>query len=232
MDEWSYVLPDVPAGDIELRHGYTLGTVNRLATAAAMKDVWHQSIPLSVRLEITYCSMVEYLYKADAEPTSNELISAAWKAVRRYVEDEWHTHGVSRTKSVYHGAETMPNFQRYWSDHNKSTPSHEDRVIDRLALPQVWSKLRPRQQELLIALAVHRDYESAAASVGVQRSTFISSVGAARRDFYRFWYEHEKPPRKWGVDRPRRVPNARRATIADAMRMRRQRRRKREEDDR
>lgn len=224
MDDWSEVLPAVPSGDVELRHGYTLGTVNRLATGATKRDVWHQSLPFSERLEIAYSAMVEYLYITEERPTANELINAAWKATRRCVEDEWHTHGVSRANSVYDGAETMPCYQRYWSGHGGNTPSAEERVVERLALWQIWARLGPRQQELLLALAAHRDYGQAASHLNIKHSTFIKSVGAARRDFYRLWYEGEKPPRKWGSERSRTVPGVRQATMQRLIRQRRRRR--------
>lgn len=55
--------------------------------------------------------MVEHLYVVESPPKANELINVAWRATRRYVEYEWHTHGVSRQRTVYDGAETMTNYQ-------------------------------------------------------------------------------------------------------------------------
>lgn len=89
--------------DTELRHGYTLSEISELARAAVWRDVWHQSLPLPERQDIAWSAIAEHLYASDRKPARDELIRAAWNALRAETEAEWHTHGVSRTTTVYDG---------------------------------------------------------------------------------------------------------------------------------
>ncbi|MER7277986.1 hypothetical protein ABT369_26445 [Dactylosporangium sp. NPDC000244] len=196
------VLPSVPPGDVELRHGYTLGEINRLATTAVVRDVFHQSLPFAERLETAWSAMVECLYAAEAAPRAGELIRAAWNGLRAQAEDEWRTHGIGRA-SVVDGDATMVNFWRYWWPQARTTPSPEDRVVDRVALTQIWPMLSPTYQRLLVALAVYDDYGRAAEALHRPRGSFTTHISAARREFLGWWHQGEAPSRVWGQDRRR-----------------------------
>ncbi|MEV6922925.1 hypothetical protein AB0M46_00225 [Dactylosporangium sp. NPDC051485] len=195
-------LPSVPPGDVDLRHGYTLGGINRLARAAVSRDVFHQSLPFAERLETAWSAIVECLYAADEAPRSGDLIRAGWNGLRARVEDEWRTHGIGRA-GVIDGDATMVNFWRYWWPQTRATPSPEDRVVDRLALAQIWPLLTPTYQRLLLALAVHDDYGRAAEALQRPRGSFTTHVSAARREFLGWWHQGETPSRVWVQDRRR-----------------------------
>jgi hypothetical protein len=226
MSDWDGVLPVVPAGDVELRHGYPLGAVNRLAMAAVRRDVWHRSLPVAERLEIAWSAIVESLYDCENPPPSSALIRAAWNAMRAHVENEWHTHGVSRTRSVYEGDQAMPNYWRYWWPQTRTTSSPENWIVEQMALWQIWEQLRPRHQELLMALAIHDDYGLAAKSLGYdKRQTYVTLLSKARREFFELSHEGEQPSRMWGQDRRRRTPGARQNSATTTLSRRTTRRR-------
>jgi hypothetical protein len=46
-------------------------------------------------------------------------------------------------------------FMRYWHDTGSASP--EERVTEYLALAQIWPRLRPKDRELLAAMAEHED---------------------------------------------------------------------------
>jgi len=106
----------------ELRYGYTFAEITRLANAAVWRDVWHQSLPLPERQDIAWLAIAEHLYACDREPQPDELVRAAWTALRAETEAEWHTHGVSRQGSIFDGDQTMTGFARYWYGPGKNTP--------------------------------------------------------------------------------------------------------------
>jgi hypothetical protein len=196
------ILPFVPDGDVELRHGYTLSVVNEMAVSAVMRGAWYRSLPLTERLDAAYGAIIEHLYATDVKPDSGELFRAAWNAMRRHVEDDWHTRGVSRRSSVYDGAKTMPSYWRYWSSHAQNTVSHENRLVEQIALWQIWDELRPSHQRILTALAELDDHRLAATSLGyTKRSGYSVMLSDARRAFLRLWHEHEQPSKPWGHDR-------------------------------
>jgi hypothetical protein len=205
------------AEDTKLRHGYTLRDIEHLAHAAVHRDVWHQSLPLADRLDIAWSAIVEHLYSCEEQPTKASLIRAAWAALRHKVEDEWHTHGVCRTTSVYDGDQVMPNFWRFWWTQAGPTPSPEDRVVEGAALRQIWAALSPPHQAVLAALAALDDYGMAAQSLGRRRQTLVTQVSRARREFLALWHEHEAPSRPWGTDRRRNPDSAHNKTHKNVM---------------
>ncbi len=174
------------SADPELCHGYTLSEINRLASVAVWRDVWHQSLPLPDRHDIAWSAVAEYLYASDHKPTSGELIRAAWSALRAETEAEWHTHGVSRTGSVFDGDQAMPQFARYWFTFARSTRDPEEPIIERIALHQIWEALPEKHQVLIAALA--------AAALGRPRQSFVSMLAEARKAFRELWHEGELPP--------------------------------------
>jgi hypothetical protein len=66
---------------------------------------------------------------------------------------------------------------RYWHDTGRAGP--EERITERLALAQIWPRLRPKDRELLAAMAEHEDYGKAAAALGKTRHTYATEIGRA-----------------------------------------------------
>ena len=73
----------------------------------------------------------------------------------------------------------------------------ENAVIDRLALAQIWPRLRPVHQKTLAALTAYHDYGLAAAALGISRTWFTTRLSAARREFLALWHESEPLPQLW-----------------------------------
>jgi hypothetical protein len=62
-------------------------------------------------------------------------------------------------------------------------PGPEEKVAERVALAQIWPRLRPVHCEVLTALAACGDYGLAAESLGKSRKTFTQQISTARREF-------------------------------------------------
>jgi hypothetical protein len=184
---------------IELRYGYTFSEISRLTNIAVRRDVWHQSMPVPERLDIAWSAIAEHLYSCAEKPEPGTLIRAAWSALQAETEATWHTHGVSRSAAVFDGDQTMPGFARYWSARNTLGP--EERIVERIALGQIWGAL-PEEHKLLISvLAMTDDYGKAAEALGKIRQTYVTQLSSARRSFRELWHEGETPSRHWGTDR-------------------------------
>ncbi len=181
---------------VELRFGYTLDSLDRLAHFAARRKLWHRGTELSVRVEVAWSAMAEHLYAAEQPPTVGELIQVGWQAITGHVEDRRQFHGHARDADG-----TGPKFERYWRYVAAPAPSPEDRIVERLALEQIWPHLRPVHRDALAALAAHGDYAQAAQAVGASYVTFKSQVSRARREFLALWHEGETPSRPWVRDR-------------------------------
>jgi hypothetical protein len=191
-------LPAQPARDVVLRHGYTLAQVSQLSVLAVRRQLWYQAADFDERLEVAWAAIIEHLYTCDQPPLPSEVIRAGWQAIGTHVDKEHRFHGLD-THDRYAGI--TGGFERYWWYAARPAGSPEERVAERVALAQIWPRLRPVHREVLAALAAHDDYGTAAESLGKSRKTFTQQVSTARREFLALWHEGEAPSRPWGTDR-------------------------------
>jgi hypothetical protein len=183
--------------EAELRHGCTLDRLTRLAHFAARRKRWAGGIALSVRYEVAFAAIAEHLYAAEEPPAIGELIEAGWQAIARHVDAESQFLGRAHDGPAGPGR----NFERYWRAVAAPVDGPEDKVIDRLALAQIWPRLTRANQEAFAALAAHGDYQRAAAALGIPYTTFKSRISDGRRQFLALWHDGETPSRPWVRDR-------------------------------
>lgn len=190
--------------DIELRYGYTLGDLDRIARGAA-KRTRAAVGTVAERHDIARYGAVEALYASDGPIAEPLLFRAAVAALWAESKNSRHLEGRrwidDHTGTGFGAIGSMPNFVRYWGDANRATPSPEARVVDRMTLAQILPTLTPGQRAALVALAVHDDYALAAEALGLAYSTFVSRVSVARERFLALWHEGEQPSKPWGRDR-------------------------------
>ena len=186
---------DAPA-DTELRHGYTMDSLTRLAHFAARRKQWNGGTELPVRFEVAWSAMAEHLYAAEQPPTAGELIHAGWKAMAEHTDARRQFLG-----RAHDGPGPWRGFERYWRHVAAPADSPEDKIIEQLALAQIWPCLRPVHREALTALAIHGGYQRAAQALGITYSTFKSRISTGRREFLALWHQGETPSRPWVRDR-------------------------------
>jgi len=195
------VLPPKSAGDMELRHGYTLDQVRGLSIWTVLHDRFHAFADFDERLEVAWHAIIEHLYTCDQPPARPEVIKAAWRAIGQHTKrDEHFRRGYSNDERD-RDASASTGFARYWLDSAQPASGPEERATEYLALGQIWARLRPAHRELLAAMAEHEDYGQAAAALGKSRHAYATEVGRARRAFRELWHEGETPSRTWGADR-------------------------------
>jgi hypothetical protein len=204
------------AAAAELRHGFTLESLTRLAHFAARRGHYDRGIPLPERFEAAWSAMAESLYAAEEEPSIEDLLQAGWLAIRHYAERDRQFRGRAHDGPAGPGR----NFERYWHAVSAPVDSPEDRLIDRIALDQIWPRLTPASREALTALAACEDYRRAAESLGLGYRTFVCRISEARRQFLRLWHDGEKPSRLWVRDR-REGPGTDMHTVTYFLRSRR-----------
>ena len=231
------VEPEIPNVDYgtprsltEVRHGFTLAQLDRIAALATNTGralVMHYQD----RRDEAWSAIVEHLYAAEEPPTSHQLVEVGRSAIYDLIRSEFREMGFYRqhTDGVTHGPGSSPKFRWYWECITVPARSPEGPVVERMALAQILPRLAPAQRKAIIALAATDRYETAAALLGVSSSAFKSSIALGRRRFRELWHEGETPSRPWGTDRradrrgvrkvmetfTRRARDARRRVAAD-----------------
>jgi hypothetical protein len=208
--------------DPTLRHGYTLTRLDELARTAVFRSYW-RFISVQEQFDIARSAIAEGIYAAAEMPTPDHLVRLGVKAIRAHVSDLENTWGVYLTG---HGGNLEPGtrkarFEKVWTSLAGPTPSHEDRIVDVTALRQIWPRLTPTHQAVLLALATYGDYDRAATALGKRYHNFVSHIHNARKEFLRLWHEGEAPSGMWGRDQ-RRLSGPRERSIT-ALRIRRAR---------
>lgn len=210
---------------MELRHGYTLDDLHDIArlavhVAGAAAGNWHE------RYDVAWSAIAEHLYAAETRPSQPDLVRAGRLALYAVIDDYRQAYGFyrRRTDGGQHGIGSSPAFQAYWWDLCGAgvARSPEGRIVERTALSQIMPTLTPAQKQALLALAVHDDYQTAAAAIGVRYTSFKSTIALARRRFLAAWHEGEAPSKPWGCDRRVRNDGTRsdRASLSGTLRRR------------
>lgn len=204
----------------DIRHGYTLADLDRLARAAITRNPWYRAADADERYAVAWHTIAEHLYTADQPPAAHDLIRAAWRAADAHTMRTGEERGHGRARGEHYAGRTdMPRWHAYWETVTRHAASPEEPVVERLALAQIWPRLTLAHQQALTALAAHGDYQAAADAVGASRATFYARVRHARAAVLALWWEGETPRRGW---RDRRVqsPAGRRQSASTHIRRR------------
>jgi hypothetical protein len=184
----------------ELLHGYTLADLQRCARIAATSAGMFAS-DAADRYEVALSGIAEYLYSAEHPPREHQLVSAGretiWEEAKATLR---HCGYTTPNQRATHGSGTAPRFTAYWDAVSAPADSHEERLVERVALAQIMPALTPRQREIVGALAAFDGYRAAADALAMQYKTYAGYLAEARRRFLRLWHEGETPSRMWSTD--------------------------------
>ena len=186
---------DTSAPD-HIRHGYTLRDLNRMARAACIADRTLSS-DLTTRFDTAWSAIATALCEADQPPTRNALVETGWKAIYADVKAARRLYGVDSTGRSGEVA-SAPRYAAYWT-HIPHQP--DEGIIERLAVHQILATLPEHLREAVVALAVHDDYQKAAAALGIKYTALTVRMSLARRQFRARWFAPESAPPIRGTDR-------------------------------
>lgn len=175
-----------------LWHGYTLNDIHQLATHVVRVDRWRKDLDTRDRHDAARYAITEHLITTKQPPTRRELVDIGLRATDRHVADEMHHRGYDK-RNLAAGPGGLPGYQRYWQASGR-TP-FDERVIERIALAQIWPCLTTVQQQAVMALALTDDHQAAADTLGLPLTAFSGRMLKARRRARALWHEHETPAR-------------------------------------
>lgn len=203
----------------EIQHGYTLREVDILVRRGIVRNAWYQGIDRDERYAIGWHAAIELLYTAEAAPKPWDLMNATWRAADNWTGRDGTEHGVPRQRGdSYTGRDDMPKFWAYWA--LRTVGGVDEPVVERLALAQIWPRLKPDHREALQALAAYEDYAAASDALGLKYHTFCARIRLARLRFDELWMEGETPRKRWR-DKRVQTPDGQRASLSVHIRKRR-----------
>lgn len=176
--------------------GYTFSELTEIARRVTAGCRWGDRFGFAERFDIAWAGIVDYLAGCDAAPERFEVHRAGMRAIGRASDRELREHGAARGDD---GLRAMRGFEIYWEP--KVAPGADAAVVTRVAVWQIWDRLRPLHKMVFLALTAHGDYALAAQAVGYPYNSFASLVSEARADFLALWHEGETPSRTWAVDK-------------------------------
>ncbi len=189
------------SADYELVHGYTLLDLEKMTRAACVADRT-LAMDYHTKRDIAYSAITLALYEAERPPERGRLIRAGWQAIYREVRDTRRQRGYrDASYSTYDVRDDLrPRVIMYW-DHRTVSPSHEDRVVERLAVHQALSAVTGPYLDAVLALAAIGDYQRAAAALEIEYAALSRRLITARQRFLAAWFGDETPHRIRSCDR-------------------------------
>ena len=180
----------------EIRHGYTLADLDRLAkTVVVANSQWWPAGDRKDQTDTAWSGIVELLYAHDGEPSERDLLDAGTRALTEDTKGYRKHHGLRDGGFIGDG----PRFAAYW--YEPPAVPWEERVIERIAAEQILTKIKGHELDALLALASTGDYAAAAQVLGLKYATLTQRLTEARRAFRRQWFAPEVPPPVKGTDR-------------------------------
>lgn len=174
---------------IVVKHGLTLDNLDHLSRLAVLRCRSHYLSPGDLYM-LAYEAITVAVLEAETAPDNAGLIEAGQRGILRESSAQVHHHGMysaDRTASA-------PRFTSYWRHIAGATPSAEERIIERVALSQIWPLLTDGERDALSALAVTGTRAAAAQALKITTGTLNQRLRGARVRAHRLWHEHETPP--------------------------------------
>ncbi|WNI19937.1 hypothetical protein [Actinacidiphila sp. ITFR-21] len=185
------------AGPDEIRYGYTLRDIDRMARAACAADRTLSS-DITTRYDTAWSAIAETLCAAPEPPTRHDLTRAGWQAIYHDVKAVRRLYGVDSTDRSGEVA-SAPRFVAYWT--RGATHAADEGVTERIAVHEILATLPEHLREAVVALAALDDYQKAADSLGIKYTAMTVRMSNARRRFRAHWYAPETAPAIKGTDR-------------------------------
>jgi hypothetical protein len=152
------------------------------------------------RYDLAVSAIAEFLMTADDRPGREDLVTVGARAITRDVTVRLKLEGYDCNRPADGQEPNMANFCVFWWQLFGHVGSHENGIVETIALSQILPRLKPVHRDVILALARHGTYDKAAASLGRPRSTFVTYLWAARKEFLKLWHEDEVASRIWGHD--------------------------------
>lgn len=183
---------------IPVAHGYTMADLNEMASAACRADRSLAS-DAHTRYNVAWSAIAEALAVADSEqpPTRGELVRVGWQAIYAEVREMRVMFGF-KDREGPNGVASAPRYVTYWT---VRPHSHEDGLIERMAVHQVLEVLSAPYRDAVVALAVHGDYQAAADALGIKYTALTGRIRTARKRLRAVWFAPETAPLVRGTDR-------------------------------
>lgn len=183
--------------DTPVAHGYTLDDLDHVARAA-VRIAAAPSRSGADRYRVAWDAATFALLEAGRPLARGDLIRAAAAGISAELAVEAKVWGLAVS------GKTAQRYGMYWLELAAPSASPEGRVVESVALTQIWPTLTDAGREALMALAAFDgDQRAAAHALGLNSSAFTVRLSVARRRYLAAWHEGETPPPRWRLDAQR-----------------------------
>lgn len=166
-----------------------LRAVDRIAKWAVARNTWLADPWWAYEeARAAVLELIANAYNSGGDLTDRDLTLAAKRAVHRLGDEHQKDRGL--------------NARKFW-DITHTAPSPEGRVVERLALREVFDVQPAANQELLLTLACHGSATAAARHLGLPVKAMYKRLAKARQAFIETWFDWECPPPLAPVPRAR-----------------------------
>jgi len=132
------------------------------------------------------------------ELTKREMTQVAFRATAEEANKAKSVRGMTMR------GEAAPRFAAYWLGNPRLASPFEERVLERLALWQVWWALDERTQNILIAYAGAETPAGRARLAGYTDGSWSTVLGRARQKARELWFWPETDPGHYPYGKKRR----------------------------
>lgn len=175
---------------------WSMTDLDRIARSAASNN-WYGGADYSDLYHVAWSAVVDLYYFSDTAPTRHELATEARAGIWRHANTERRTYGY-KDRDPWAGLGSAPRFASYWTVATAPVSPFEDRVLEPLALAEVWTRLTDRDRDVITAQAAFEDNRAAASALGMPTGSYSTYLSEARRRFAALWHDWETPHRLKG----------------------------------
>ncbi len=131
--------------------------------------------------------------------TRKEMRQVSFRAIALQVNKIKGYRGINATTG-----ESAPRFRAYWLGSPRLASPFEERILERLALWQVWFALDERTRQIFVAYISAETPAGRARLAGLADGSWPQVLSHARSRARRVWFDHETDPGVYPYGRKRR----------------------------
>lgn len=179
--------PDQDPYSVEVRAGFTMRDLHTATNIAMSRNVGWRCLGHADRYQAAWDGAITVLYSDPPPEKITDLVIGGLQGLTSATRAQLRHHGVSTVDRSRVG----PRFATYWT---VATDTAEERLVEAVALAQVWLALEETDRDTLAAKALIPHQAQASEALGVRPQTFSKRLKRARKNALELLFGEEPAP--------------------------------------